>query len=64
MSNTWSEYGVLLKGGFIARAASEAVAVAYPHGWPVVRVITSTPVRKSGEAVMEVGCWMPLRAAA
>jgi hypothetical protein len=56
-----TEYGVLLPGGTIAPAASAAVAVDYPHGWPVCHRIASTPCGRGGDAVVEIGPWIALR---
>jgi hypothetical protein len=58
---TWTEYGVILAAGVVAAAASADVAWDYPHGWPACRRISSTPCGQTGDAVVEVGPWVPLR---
>lgn len=60
-TTNWTEYGVLLAIGVVAPAACASFAKDYPHGWPVVRTVSSTAVDHSGAAVVEIGPWVTVR---
>jgi hypothetical protein len=64
MTHQWTEYAVKLRAGVVAAAASEVEAIGYPHGWPMARSVTSTSVDRTGDAVVDIGPWIPLRGAA
>ena len=59
MNTAWTEWGVELKVGVVTPAACERFARDYAHGWPVARTVSSTPVDKTGWAVVDIGPWRP-----